>query len=196
MADGARRGRTTAWRRLAHRLATIGTAAFALGASAPTGAGEAVLLSTPRVQDGSELDGQTYSYYYVPRLSELNHLVGYLFRTGLVRKDAPEPAAAIRRYAAYSCEGTLFVGADSEHGSTEDVNWATVTALHAGPAAGPPSLVVEREPPASNAAKPLVLYVPDQTIRYQLHQALAVLVAECRPRPGRDGDPARRRAQN
>ena len=169
---------------------------LALGSAAPSLADDNANFAFPRLQDTTESDNQGYSYYYVPHLSELNQLVGYLFRSGLVRKDAPDPTAAITRYAAYSCEGTLYVGAGSERGSSEDVDWTRVSALHAGPAAGPPSLVIEREPPAPGAGKPLVLYVPDATIRYQLHQALAVLVSECRPRSAREAAAARERRGN
>src|SRR5271165_5085916 len=65
----------------------------------------------PRMQETAPQDGLDYSYYYVPHLAELNQLVGYLFRTGLVRKDTPDAAATIKRYAAYSCEGTMYLGA-------------------------------------------------------------------------------------
>jgi hypothetical protein len=158
-------------------------------AATPCRADDADGFRFPQVHDTSAIDGQSYSYYYVPHLSELNQLVGYLFRSGLVRKDAPEPAAAITRYAAYSCEGTLYVGGTAAPGATEDVDWSAVRALHAGPVTGPPSLVVERGAPTAGAPRPLVLYVPDSTIRYQLHQALAVLVSECRPRERRDRAP-------
>jgi hypothetical protein len=144
----------------------------------------------PTVDDTTAVDGQNYSYYYVPHLSELNQLVGYLFRSGLVRKDVPDREAAITRYSAYSCEGTLYVGAGAGPGAAEDINWSQVTALHSGPPSQPPSLIVERAPPADGASKPLVLYVPDPTIRYQLHQALAVLMSECRPRTDRGGTAA------
>lgn len=84
----------------------------------------------------------------------------------------------------------MYVGPDSERRATEDIDWSSVTALHAGPPAGPPSVVIERAPPAPGAGRPLVLYVPDSTIRYQLHQALAVLVSECRPRNAREAVPS------
>jgi hypothetical protein len=167
-------------------IARLCTLLLALASVAPCRADDQVNYRFSSLQDTTELDGQTYSYYYVPRLSELNQLVGYLFRTGLVRKDAPEPAAAITRYAAYSCEGTFYVGADRERGASEDINWSQVSALRAGPAGGPPSLIIERGTPTVTAGKPLVLYVPDATVRYHLHQALAVLVSECRPRSARD----------
>jgi hypothetical protein len=168
-----------------------GALAAVLAVGSPCRADDDGRFSFPRLQDTKQLDGQDYSYYYVPHLAELNQLVGYLFRTGLVRKDAPEAAATIKRYAAYSCEGTMYVGAGAEPRASEDIDWSTVTTLHAGPAAAPPSLVIERAPPLSGAAKPLVLYVPDATIRYQLHQALAVLVSECRPRNARETPPPR-----
>jgi hypothetical protein len=177
-------------------IAGLCTVLLALASAAPCRADDEVNYRLPSLQDTTDLDGQTYSYYYVPRLSELNQLVGYLFRTGLVRKDAPEPAAAITRYAAYSCEGTLYVGGDRESGASEDINWSQVSALRTGPAGGSPSLIIERGPPTVSAGKLLVLYVPDATIRYQLHQALAVLVSECRPRSARDTAPPRERPGN
>jgi hypothetical protein len=141
----------------------------------------------PTVDDPGAVDGQSYSYYYVPHLSELNQLVGYLFRSGLVRMDAADRDAGVTRYAAYSCEGTLYAGGGPGPGTVEDVDWSQVTGLHTGPVSDPASLVVERGPSRDGAVKPLVLYVPDSRIRYHLHQALAVLVSECRPKPGRAG---------
>jgi len=170
---------------VARRIAATGVLLLALGTGAPGRADDDADFGFPQLQDTTPRDGQDYSYYYVPHLSELNQLVGYLFRSGLVRKDAPEPIAAITRYAAYSCEGTMYVGGDAEPRASEDVDWSAVTGLRAGPSTGPPSLVIERTPATSRAGKPLVLYVPDATIRYQLHQALAVLVSECRPRAAR-----------
>jgi hypothetical protein len=167
----------------APRIAAMLTLTLALASAAPSRADETE-WRFPTVDDTTTLDGQSYSYYYVPHLSELNQLVGYLFRSGLIRKDAPDREAAITRYAAYSCEGTLYVGGSTGQPGAEDIDWSRVTALHSGPPAGPPSLVVERGSLAAGG-KPLVLYVPDLAIRYQLHQALAVLVSECRPRSDR-----------
>ena len=159
---------------------------LALGSAAPSLADDDANFAFPRLQDTTEPDSQGYSYYYVPHLSELNQLVGYLFRSGVIRKDAPDREAAITRYAAYSCAGTLYVGGDGP-GAAEDVNWSQVTALRSGPPSQPPSLIVERARRADGTSKPLVLYVPDPTIRYQLHQALAVLMSECRPKTERGG---------
>lgn len=171
-------------------IIAAGALALAAFSALPSRADDDARFAFPRLQDTTQLDGQNYSYYYVPRLAELNQLVGYLFRTGLVRRNAPDAGAAITRYAAYSCEGTMYVGANAERREAEDIDWSTVTTLHAGPPAGPPSVVIERAAMVSGAVKPLVLYVPDATIRYQLHQALAVLVSECRPRSARDAAPA------
>ncbi len=168
---------------LAECLAVLLTFAVAV----PCEADVPPVSRVPAAGDTTTRDAQSYSYYYVPHLSELNQLVGYLFRSGLVRKDAPGRDSAITRYAAYSCEGTLYVGGGPGQGAAEDVNWSLVTGLHTGPVAGPPSLVIERRPSADAAGRPLVLYVPDSSVRYQLHQALAVLVSECRARPERGG---------
>ena len=157
----------------------------ALAPGAPSRADDDTRFSLPGPHDTTQPDDESYSYYYVPRLSELNQLVGYLFRTGLIRKDVPAATAAISRYAAYSCEGTLYVGGEREPRAGADIDWSTVSGLRGGPVDEPPSLVIERAPPAPGGALPLVLYVADATIRYQLHQALAVLVSECRPRDAR-----------
>ena len=140
----------------------------------PCHAGGASIVAVPQLGERTDTDDQNYSYYYVPHLSELNRLVGYILRSGLVRLTAPAPEAAITRYAAYSCDGTLYAGAVPARGVSLDIDWSTVTALRSGPAVGPPSLVIERESTASSLAQPLVLYFADATTRYQLHQALAV----------------------
>lgn len=183
MSDGARPARARRWRTPMRWRAAIVAATCALAAPTPGHAenGAGAMLARP---PDTSADDQPYSYYYVPHLSELNQLVGYIFRSGLVRMDAP--TTVIRRYAAYSCEGTLFIGDDAEHATTADVDWSAVTGLRAGPADGLPSLVIERDRPA---VKDLVLYFPDATIRYQMHQALAVLVTECRPNRSRSASP-------
>jgi hypothetical protein len=181
VADGARL-MTPAGRRISRqRLVALGALVLAIAPRAPSVADAGAGLADPRPAAGSAADAQDYSYYYVPRLSELNRLVGYIFRSGLVRMDAPEPTAAITRYAAYSCEGTLYAGGDPGRAASRDIDWSTVTELHAGPVTGPPSLVIERARPVTSPARPLVLYFSDATTRYQLHQALAVLMTECRP---------------
>jgi hypothetical protein len=159
---------------------------MALAPMAVCSAGGASDPASPRLRDRSAPDGQDYSYYYVPRLSDLNHFIGTLFRSGHVRLDAPAPTFTITRYAAYSCEGTLFIGGDADRGASENIDWSTVTELRSGQAAGSPSLVIDREPQARSTTKPLVLYFSDAATGYYLHQALAVLVTECRPKQARD----------
>jgi hypothetical protein len=187
VAAAAQRRRGSGIVRPGPRLSRILMLVLALAGAGACRADDGPEYRFPTTGDTSTVDGQSYSYYYVPHLSELNQLVGYLFRSGLVRKDVPDRDAAITRYAAYSCEGTLYVGGGAGPGAAEDVNWSQVTALRSGPVSQPPSLVIERGPSAAGARKPLVLYVPDPTVRYRLHQALAVLVSECRPRGDRAG---------
>jgi len=123
--------------------------------------------------------GPAYSYYYVPRLSEINQRLGGLFQSGRVRLDPKPGAGTIERYAAYSCQGTLHpAGAAAP---VVDVDWATVGTLRRGPGSHGPAIVVER--PGSAGKAPLVLYVSDAPTRDLLQEALAVLVTSCRSRP-------------
>jgi hypothetical protein len=137
-------------------------------------------LAFPHLSDRQAAEDPGYSYYYVPRLSELNQLVGALFRSGRVHLADPGPAATITRYVAYSCEGTFQLSADADGKNTYNIDWARVTDLRSGPVTAAPSLVIETRPATAPADSPVVLYVADAAIRYELHQALAVLVTECR----------------
>ena len=89
-------------------------------------------LAFPRLTDRQDTDDPGYSYYYVPRLSELNQLVGALFRSGRVHLADPGPAATITRYVAYSCQGTFQLSADADGDSTYNIDWARVTDLRFG----------------------------------------------------------------
>jgi len=187
VADGARLVNPAGRRSAAGCVPALGALLLAIAPFAPSQAGP----GTTGAAGGTAGEQQDYSYYYVPRLSELNRLVGHIFRSGLVSTDAADPATAITRYAAYSCEGTLYAGRDAHARAVEDIDWSAVTALHTGPVAGPPSLIIERVRPARGSVTPLVLYFSDATTRYQLHQALAVLVSECRPRDPHGDDAPR-----
>lgn len=132
----------------------------------------------PQLDAPPEARGPAYSYYYVPRLSEINQRLGGLFQSGRVRLDPKPGAGIIERYAAYSCQGTLHPAAAAA--PAVDVDWATVRSLRRGPAGHGPALTVERPPTATGS--PLVLYVSDAATRDLLQEALAVLVTSCRPR--------------
>ena len=136
-------------------------------------------LDFPQLDAPPSERGPAYSYYYVPRLSEINQRLGGLFQSGRVRLDPKPGAGIVERYAAYSCQGSLHsAGAAAP---VVDVDWATVRTLRRGPGGHGPAIVIERPAPAGGA--PLVLYVSDAATRDLLQEALAVLVTSCRPRP-------------
>jgi hypothetical protein len=133
----------------------------------------------PQLDAPQEERGPAYSYYYVPRLAEINQRLGGLFQSGRVRLDPKPGAGIIERYAAYSCQGTLHpAGAAAP---VVDVDWTTVRTLRRGPGGHGPAIVIES--PGLAGRTPLVLYVSDAATRDLLQEALAVLVTSCRPRP-------------
>ncbi len=159
----------------------ICTLLLALAPFAPAAADPESDLAFPRLRsDAAGADGQDYSYYFVPRLNDLNHFVGTLFGNGHVRVDEQD-GPAVARYAAYSCQGTLFRAPAIDRSRAEDIDWSTVTELRSARSAGTSSLVISRDA-STVAAKPIVLYFNDQATGYYLHQALAVLVGECHRR--------------
>ncbi len=123
---------------------------------------------------------QNYSYYYVPRLAELNQLVGSLMRGTRLRTDEEQPPGFVQRYAAYSCQGTFYLGEANRPPVAKDIDWAAVRDLRIERGGEEPALVIETATPARPEPESLLLYAADATVRYELHQMLAVLVSECR----------------
>ncbi|MBS0394811.1 MAG: hypothetical protein JSR54_09300 [Proteobacteria bacterium] len=148
-------------------------AAMAAGADEPAAA-------LPALRAPIEDTEQNYSYYYVPRLSELNQLVGSLMRGTRLRTVQEQPPGFVQRYAAYSCQGTFFIGEANRPAVARDIDWAAVRGLRIERGGAEPALVIETATPARPEPESLLLYAADATVRYELHQMLAVLVSECR----------------
>lgn len=164
-----------------HRLARVAARALWLLATAMPAvcaATDDTRFDFPQLDAPPEARGPAYSYYYVPRLSEINQRLGGLFQSGRVRLDPKPGAGIVERYAAYSCQGTLHLAAPTA--TVVDVDWAAVRTLRRGTGGHGPEIVVERPAPAGKT--PLILYVSDAATRDLLQEALAVLVTSCRTR--------------
>jgi hypothetical protein len=161
-------------------IAALWACALATAPVARSDANDTEGLALPKLTAKPDVDDQGYSYYYVPSLSELNQIVGSIFRSGRVRVAAPGADTPVTRYVAYSCEGTLHLSGEDDHEGAYDVDWSAVANLRSESDATVPTLVVEKRPSPVATVRPLVLRFSDATARAQLHEALAVLVTECR----------------
>jgi len=161
------------------RLAAGVVLLAALAMPALCGAADEPRFDFPQLDAPPEERGPGYSYYYVPRLSEINQRLGGLFQSGRVRLGPDPGSEVVARYAAYSCQGTLHLAVTPTPAASVDVDWRVVRTLRRGPGEHGPSILVEH--PNSAGAQSLVLYVSDVASRDLLQEALAILVTACRP---------------
>jgi hypothetical protein len=105
--------------------------ASAIGARSPV-----VVAAT---QPTTANDDLSYSYYYVPRLSDLHHRLGELVREHRIASPANGHLVWYERLIAYGCDTVLRISGSSD---TVDIDWTEVTAVGVDPHARQPTVFI------------------------------------------------------
>jgi hypothetical protein len=130
-------------------------------------------------------DELPYSYYYVPRLAEVDRMLGDLVRAGHIGAPLGAHQVWYERVAAYGCDTTLTAAAGAV---SVDIDWGAVTLVGIDPYAEQPTVFIRVSAPAGSdgsqrtGAETVRFLANDRESRDRLAYAMTVLMDAC-PEP-------------